>query len=144
MFGMKLGGVMGSLLMVGWGGLLLRAETVDGEVVPMVERVTFEARASELDPTAREYPEIKFGFGSDEKPQDLQSASVDLGVALRGELVIWLMGDNDALFERLNSYGLHVIRPHMRGRGLRPCASRNPWTVRREEMCDSKRPRATM
>jgi hypothetical protein len=76
------------------------------------ERVVFQARASELDPAVREYPEIKFEFGTAEKPQDGQFASVDPGVTPRGELVIWLMSPNDALFERLNGYGLHVIQPH--------------------------------
>ena len=76
------------------------------------ERVSFKARASELDPAAREYPEINFEFGAAEKPADWQRASFDPAVAPRGELVIWLMADNDALFERLNGYGLHVIQPH--------------------------------
>ena len=71
-----------------------------------------EARASALDPAAREYPEIKFEFGPEDKPLDGQFASVDPAVASRGQLVIWLMAPNDALFERLNSYGLHVIQPH--------------------------------
>ncbi|MGC3972237.1 MAG: hypothetical protein QM775_34335 [Pirellulales bacterium] len=30
----------------------------------------------------------------------------------RGELVIWLMGHNQPLFERIASYGLHGIQPH--------------------------------
>ncbi|HYF37829.1 MAG TPA: hypothetical protein VD994_21180, partial [Prosthecobacter sp.] len=29
-----------------------------------------------------------------------------------GKLVIWLMGNSDQLFERLNGYGLHVLRVH--------------------------------
>lgn len=80
--------------------------------VGRAERVSLQARASELDPGAREYPEINYEFGSAEKPQDGQFASVDPAVAPRGELVIWLMAPNDALFERLNRYGLHVIQPH--------------------------------
>lgn len=76
------------------------------------ERIALQARASELDPTAREFPEINFVFGSAEKPADWQRASVDLAVAPRGELVIWLMSANDEFFDRLNSYGLHVIQPH--------------------------------
>lgn len=74
------------------------------------QRYVFQARASELDPHTKEYPEINFVFGSKEKPQDLEYASVDTRVAPQGKLVIWLMGSNDALFERLNSYGLHAIQ----------------------------------
>ena len=76
------------------------------------ERSLLKARASDLDPRAREYPEINFVFGSAEKPADWQQASVDPAVTSRGELVIWLMSANDEFFERLNSYGLHVIQPH--------------------------------
>jgi len=76
------------------------------------ERISLKARSSELDPMAREYPAINFGFGSAEKPADWQRASVDPAVTSRGELVIWLMGENDEFFEQLNQYGLHVIQPH--------------------------------
>tara|TARA_B110000305_G_C19465167_1_gene657315 strand:+ start:8587 stop:9606 length:1020 start_codon:yes stop_codon:yes gene_type:complete len=76
------------------------------------ERILVQARASELDAAAREYPEINFVFGSTEKPADLQRAAVDPAVTPRGELVIWLMSANNEFFERLNSYGLHVIQPH--------------------------------
>lgn len=75
-------------------------------------RQTFTARASELDPRARPHPEIDFIFEKDGKPQDVQNASVDTSVKPRGKLVIWLMGHNDALFQRLNSYGLHAIQVH--------------------------------
>ena len=37
---------------------------------------------------------------------------VDTRVAPQGKLVIWLMGHNGALFDRLNSYGIHAIQPH--------------------------------
>jgi hypothetical protein len=37
---------------------------------------------------------------------------VDTRVAPQGKLVIWLMGYNSALFERLSSYGLHAIQVH--------------------------------
>ena len=76
------------------------------------ECISLQARASELDPAAREYPEINFVFGSAEKPADWQRASVDPAVTPRGKLVIWLMSPNKEFFERLNSYGLHVIQPH--------------------------------
>jgi len=76
------------------------------------QRYTLNARASELDPQAKPHPEIDFIFEKDGKPQDVQNAAVDTRVASQGKLVIWLMGHNDALFERLNSYGLHAIQVH--------------------------------
>ncbi len=77
---------------------------------PQPQRYTFKARASALDPSAREYPAIKFMFGTADKPEDLEQAAVDTRVAPQGKLVIWLMGYNEPLFERLNSYGLHAIQ----------------------------------
>lgn len=79
---------------------------------PEPGRHRFEARASEVDPRATEHPELDFVFEKDGKPADLQHASVDTRVEARGRLVIWLMGYNDALFERLNGYGLHAIQVH--------------------------------
>ncbi len=90
--------------------LLLTAALPAADPVP--QRFTLSARASALDPRARPHPEIDFVFEKDGKPQDMQHASVDTGVAARGKLVIWLMGHNDALFQRLNSYGLHAIQVH--------------------------------
>ncbi|MCB1227137.1 MAG: hypothetical protein KDK99_15065 [Verrucomicrobiales bacterium] len=78
----------------------------------LAERTVLQARASELDPAAREHPEIDFTFGTAEKPADLEKASVDLSIQSRGQLVIWLMGYNDELFVRLNDYGLHAIQVH--------------------------------
>lgn len=75
-------------------------------------RYEFTARASEIDPRARAHPEIEFLFEKDGKPQDVENASVDTRVAPQGKLVIWLMGHNGPLFERVNSYGLHAIRVH--------------------------------
>ena len=80
------------------------------------QRYKLKARASELDPRAREHPEIDFVFGKDGQPQDEENASVDTGVEPQGKLVIWLMGYNDALFQRLNSYGLHAIQVHYANR----------------------------
>lgn len=74
------------------------------------QRFQLQARASVIDPRTKEYPEIGFVFGTEEKPQDLEVASVDTTVKSQGKLVIWLMGHNEALFERLNSYGLHAIQ----------------------------------
>ncbi len=71
-----------------------------------------EARASKLDKRTREYPKIDFVFAKGGKPQDVQHATVDTRVAPRGKLVIWLMGYNERLFDRLASYGLHAIQPH--------------------------------
>ena len=74
------------------------------------QRYKLQARASKIDKRTKEYPEINFVFGTDKKPQDTEVASVDTRVAPKGKLVIWLMGYNDGLFERLNSYGLHAIQ----------------------------------
>jgi hypothetical protein len=80
---------------------------------PNPQRYTLSARASDLDPRVRAHPEIDFLLeNEDGTPADVQDAHVDTSVAPRGELVIWLMGSNEELFERLNQYGLHVIRPH--------------------------------
>ncbi|MCG8603228.1 MAG: hypothetical protein MI807_24005 [Verrucomicrobiales bacterium] len=77
------------------------------------KRYELSARASELDPEAKEHPEINFVFqNKDGKPSDVQNASVDTSVKPRGKLVIWLMSHNGELFTRLNSYGLHAIQPH--------------------------------
>ena len=70
------------------------------------------ARASQIDPRARPHPEIDFVFEKNGKPQDVEHAMVDTRVAPLGKLVIWLMGPSPQLFERVNGYGLHVIRVH--------------------------------
>ncbi len=77
---------------------------------PQAYRLT--ARASKLDPEAREHPEIDFVFQKKDKPADEQHGWVDTRVPPQGKLVIWLMGHNAGLFERLNSYGLHAIQVH--------------------------------
>ncbi len=79
-------------------------------------RYTLSARASELDDRARPHPEIDFVFEKNSKPEDRQHAAVDTRVASRGRLVVWLMAHNGPLFERLTSYGLHVIQPHYANR----------------------------
>jgi hypothetical protein len=71
-----------------------------------------QARASELDPRAKPHPEIDFVFEKDGKPEDLEHASVDPRITSRNRLVVWLMGYNQDLFQRLNSYGLHAVQPH--------------------------------
>jgi hypothetical protein len=79
---------------------------------PTPKRYDLNARASVIDPRAKAHPEIDFVFEKDGKPQDVEHASVDTRVKPQGKLVIWLMGPTPALFERVNSYGLHAIRVH--------------------------------
>lgn len=89
---------------------------------------TISKRASEIDPRAKEHPEIDFVFTDKSgKAQDLQNASVDLSVKPQGKLVIWLMGHNAGLFERLNSYGMHAIQVHYANKwfGIIPAARRD-------------------
>lgn len=68
------------------------------------------ARASVIDPRCRSHPEINFVFEKDGKPTDTENADVDTRVKPRGQCVIWLMGYNPLLAERLNQYGLHSIQ----------------------------------
>ena len=79
---------------------------------PSAKRYELTARASQIDPRVRSHPEIDFVLEKDGKPQDTEHASVDTRVKPEGKLVIWLMGNNPALFQRVNSYGLHAIRVH--------------------------------
>jgi hypothetical protein len=76
------------------------------------KRYELTARASVIDPRVKAHPEINFLIEKDGKPQDTEQASVDTRVAPAGKLVIWLMGYNQPLFERVNSYGLHCLRVH--------------------------------
>jgi sugar lactone lactonase YvrE len=75
-------------------------------------------RASEIDPAAREHPEIGFVFADPKtgKPADVQHAVVDTSVPSQGRLVIWLMAHNPGLFDRIASYGLHGIQVHYANR----------------------------
>jgi len=88
------------------------------------KRHDLTARASQIDPLAKEHPEIGFVFTDDKgKPMDLQHAVVDTSVPPQGKLVIWLMDHNQPLFERISSYGLHGIQVHYANRwfgGLKP------------------------
>lgn len=79
---------------------------------PKPQRYKLDARASKLDKRAKAHPEIGFVFESNGKPADVQRAAVDTRVAPRGKLVIWLMGHNSGLFDRLAGYGLHAIDVH--------------------------------
>lgn len=84
--------------------------TLSAESKPQLYKL--QARASEIDPRVKEHPEIDFVFSKKGKPEDLQNACVDTRVSPRGQLVIWLMGHNQALFDRTSSYGLHSIQVH--------------------------------
>ncbi|MES2464959.1 MAG: hypothetical protein V4671_30710 [Armatimonadota bacterium] len=75
-------------------------------------RYDLSARASVIDPRTRPHPEIGFVFEKGGKPADVEHAAVDTRVPSRGRLVIWLMGYNSTLFDRLTSYGLHAIQVH--------------------------------
>jgi hypothetical protein len=79
---------------------------------PAPKRHDLKARASKIDRKAKEHPEISFVFGTDAKPQDLQHACIDTRVPSTGKLVIWLMGHNQGLFERVSGYGHHAIQVH--------------------------------
>ena len=88
------------------------------------KRHDLTARASQIDPLAKEHPEIGFVFNDDKgKQMDLQHAVVDTRVPPQGKLVIWLMDHSQPLFERISSYGLHGIQVHYANRwfgGLKP------------------------
>ena len=76
------------------------------------KRYDLTARASQIDPRVQAHPEIDFLLEKDGKPTDTERAAVDTRVAPQGKLVIWLMGYNGQLFDRLASYGLHAIQVH--------------------------------
>lgn len=79
---------------------------------PAPQRYDLTARASEIDPQAQPHPEIDFVFEKSGKPADTEHATVDTRVAPQGRLMIWLMGYNAGLFERVNGYGIHAIQVH--------------------------------
>ncbi|MBI5775138.1 MAG: hypothetical protein HZA89_15550 [Verrucomicrobia bacterium] len=79
---------------------------------PKPQRYELTARASQIDPRARAHPEIDFVFEKGGKPADTENAAVDTRVKPQGKLVIWLMGHNKNLFERVNSYGIHAVQVH--------------------------------
>lgn len=94
---------------------------------PTPQRYQLSARASEIDSRVQAHPEI--GFLIDDakgKPADLQQAAVDTSVAAKGRLVIWLMGHNQNLFDRWNSYGLHAIRIHYANKWFGTCCQEKP------------------
>lgn len=91
--------------------LIFSASAVSGEI-SKARRFDVQARASIIDPKVRAHPEIGFLLEKDGKPQDIQHACVDTRVPSQGKLVIWLMGHNQGLFERVSGYGLHAIQVH--------------------------------
>ena len=76
------------------------------------QRYDVAARASEIDPRAKEHPEIDFVFNRGDRRTDIEHAAVDTRVPSRDRLVIWLMGYSAPLFDRVSSYGLHAIQVH--------------------------------
>lgn len=73
----------------------------------------FKERASVIDSRTKEDPKIGFLFkDAAGKVLDMQTAVLDTRVPQNGKLVIWLMGYNAALFERVAGYGYHVIQVH--------------------------------
>lgn len=84
------------------------------------------ARASEIDSRVKSHPEIGFHLEQNGKPADQQQASVDTRVQPRGKLMIWLMGHNEQLFDRVNSYGIHAIRVHYANKWFSICCRENP------------------
>lgn len=108
---------------------LAQSETVPpltfNDPAPKQYRLT--ARASRIDPRVKAHPEIDFLIQTkDGKPADVEHASVDTRVAPQGKLVIWLMGHNEQLFDRVNSYGLHAIHVHYANRWFSICCRENP------------------
>lgn len=107
-------------------GVVLAVSVVSG-TEPAGQMYRLKARASEVDPRVRSYPEINFVLETEAgRPADSQYASVDTRVESRGELVIWLMSYSPSLFERLNSYGLHAIQPHYARQWFGICCQERP------------------
>ncbi len=80
-------------------------------LAPASELHHFTKRASEIDDRTREHPEIDFVFTDPKgKAADTEQAVVDTGVRSRGRLVLWLMGHNEPLAERIAGYGLHYLQ----------------------------------
>lgn len=86
----------------------------------------FRERASAIDKRVKSHPEIGFVLEANGKPADLQNASVDTRVKPRGKLMIWLMGHNSELFDRVNSYGIHAIQVHYANKWFSICCRENP------------------
>ncbi|WDQ18960.1 alpha/beta fold hydrolase [Rhodopirellula sp. P2] len=91
------------------------------------DRFQITARASEIDPRVKAYPEINFLIEDAKgKPADQQQAMFNPNVNSRGQLVIWLMGHNSQLFEKVGDYGLHAIRVHYANKWFSICCQEKP------------------
>ncbi len=91
------------------------------------QRYELKARASKIDPRAKPHPELGFIFETESgKPTDFEVASVDTRIAPRGKLVIWLMSHNGALFEQINSHGIHAIQVHYANKWFSKCCQETP------------------
>jgi hypothetical protein len=118
---------LGLLLLVTFGLQPCRGDDPPAFDDPSPQQYRLSERASVIDPRVEAHPEINFLIDTaDGKPADLQQASVDTGVAPRGQLVIWMMGHNQQLFDRLNRYGLHAIRVHYANRWFSICCQGDP------------------
>lgn len=93
---------------------------------PKLKHFKLQARASEIDSRVKSHPEIGFVLEAKGKPADIQRASVDTRVAPRGKLMIWLMSHNSALFDRVNSYGIHAIQVHYANKWFSICCQEKP------------------
>lgn len=107
---LRVGFVFLVCLGAGRSGALAEEKSVLKFNDPAPKAYDFTARASEIDARAQPHPEIEFVFEKNGKPADTERGSVDTRVPSQGKLVVWLMGYNQALFERINSYGLHAIQ----------------------------------
>ena len=116
-------------------GFLITSSTVYGQSTdrdklvlsdPEPQHYKLTARASEIDSRVTAHPKIGFLIESKGKPADIQDASVDTRVAPRGKLMIWMMGHNKELFDRVNSYGIHAIRVHYANKWFSICCQDKP------------------
>src|SRR5262249_29374814 len=92
--------------------VVVRAADAPAYNDPKPQKYDLTARASQIDKRTKEHPEINFVFEKDGKPADVEHGVVDTRVAPQGRLVIWLMGYNGQLFDRLSGYGMHAIQVH--------------------------------
>ena len=80
--------------------------------------VELSARASEIDPRTKSYPDIDFLLERDNKPTDIGHACVlpptskPNSPQKQNKLVIWMMGHSPELFHFLADQGFHVLRVH--------------------------------
>lgn len=119
-------------LLFAHAGLWQSPLLTSGVVADEPGRLRLVARASEISPQAREYPELGYVFSDENgKPADLQYAAVNTDCEQRGELVIWLMANNGPLFETLAGMGFHAIQVRYANRwfGLIPADVRDSGTA---------------